>query len=41
MHTLETDQEEQIVAMFRRGEPSAMDRLYALYANSLTGGCMR
>lgn len=41
MHTLETDQEEQIVAMFRRGEPSAMDRLYALYANYLTGVCMR
>ncbi len=41
MHTRETDQEEQIVAMFRRGEPSAMDRLYALYANYLTGVCMR
>lgn len=35
------DNEHSIVDRFRRGDPSAMDRLYAEYANYLTAICVR
>ncbi|MCR5312775.1 MAG: RNA polymerase sigma factor [Bacteroidaceae bacterium] len=36
-----TDEEIQIIEAFRRGESTAMDRLYAKYANYLTSICAR
>ncbi len=41
MNLLGTDTEQQIIRLFRRGDASAMDRLYAVYANTLTGVCAR
>ncbi|WP_281084791.1 RNA polymerase sigma factor [Segatella bryantii] len=41
MNNLGNDIEIAIVEKFRRGETSAMDRLYAAYANYLTGVCSR
>ena len=35
------DFEQQILDLFRRGEPSAMDELYAHYADYLMGVCYR
>ena len=36
-----TDNEEQLVQLFRQGSPLAMERLYAGYASYLTGVCAR
>lgn len=36
-----TDKEQQILRLFRRGDASAMDMLYAEYAGYLTGVCSR
>ena len=41
MNNLGNDIEIAIVEKFRRGETSAMDWLYAAYANYLTGVCCR
>ncbi|MBP7857273.1 MAG: RNA polymerase sigma factor [Prevotella sp.] len=41
MNFLGTDTEQQIIRLFRRGDASAMDRLYAAYADVLTGVCAR
>lgn len=41
MNILGLDKEQDIVNLFRRGEASAMDRLYAQYADYLTGVCYR
>lgn len=35
------DNEQDIIGLFRRGDASAMDRLYAQYADYLTGVCYR
>lgn len=36
-----TDKEQQIVRLFAKGDHQAMERLYAEYADSLTGVCAR
>lgn len=41
MNLLGTDTELQIVKLFRRGHASAMERLYAAYADTLAGICAR
>lgn len=41
MNLLGTDTEQLIIRLFRRGDASAMDRLYAVYADYLTGVCAR
>ncbi len=41
MNILGLDKEQDVVNRFRRGDASAMDRLYALYADYLTGVCYR
>ncbi len=41
MNILGLDKEQDIVKRFRRGDASAMDRLYAQYADYLTGICYR
>lgn len=37
----EADSEAEIIRLFRRGDPLAMDRLYAAHADYLTGVCAR
>ena len=41
MYIFGTDKEQYIIKLFRRGDTSAMDVLYAEYADYLTSGCAR
>lgn len=41
MNILRTDKEQRLLQLFDRGDTTAMDRLYAEYADYLTGVCYR
>ena len=41
MNIFGTDKEQHIIKLFRRGDASAMDMLYAVYADYLTAVCAR
>lgn len=41
MNILRTDKEQRLLNLFDRGEATAMDELYAEYADYLTGVCYR
>lgn len=41
MNILRTDNEQRLLKLFDRGDASAMDKLYATYADYLTGVCFR
>jgi RNA polymerase sigma-70 factor (ECF subfamily) len=41
MNIFGTDKEQHIIKLFRRGDASAMDMLYAEYADYLTAVCAR
>ena len=41
MNILGENREQRLIQLFRRGDATAMDRLYTEYADYLTGVCFR